>query len=191
MRFTSVLVHFRKATPALRLRAHPTERQIQWHGHRAHEPDWEPGSRFVAYTLTDGAGSAPLYVAFNSSYQPAAISLPDPGQGRRWKARWCLLTASDHLAGRRTVSCGRPRSERATRRSSSGSSLTPCLSLSAPLSVRPSVRPLQLLMDTALPTPYDIIATDISPDMRQARAGVTSLARFTPPKVPWRRGVLS
>lgn len=89
MRFCSVLIHFRKATPALRLRNHPTGSQIQWHGHVAGEPNWEPESRFVAFTLSDGTGSAPLYVAFNADYQPAVLRLPEPGTGRRWKV--CAL----------------------------------------------------------------------------------------------------
>lgn len=109
MRFCSALVHFRHATPSLRLRAHPTGQQMIWHGHQPNQPDWSEGSRFVAFTLAD-TGSPALYIAFNASHLAATLTLPNPGEGRRWK----------------------------------------------------------LLMDTALPAPFDIVATDIPADIREA-----------------------
>ena len=123
MRFCSALVHFRHATPSLRLRAHPTGNQIAWHGVQPNQPDWSETSRLVAFTL-NAADSPPLFIAFNASHVPAMLTLPDAGPGRRWK----------------------------------------------------------LLMDTALPPPFDIVATDIPAEIREARPRAPH-----PPSSPARR----
>ena len=100
VRFTAALVAFRAATPQLRLRAHPSGAQVEWHGHAAGAPDWSEASRFVAFTLRSGeAGGAPIYAAFNASHLPQLVTLPDAGSGRRWEARRPSLSPSARRGG--------------------------------------------------------------------------------------------
>lgn len=54
----------------------PSPCQVQWHGVRAMQPDWSPGARLVALTLTHSQpGQSGLYIAFNSSHLPVSRDL--------------------------------------------------------------------------------------------------------------------
>jgi isoamylase len=112
VRFVAALTAFRAGRPALRLRAHPTGEQVQWHGRAPAKPDWSEASRLVAFTLQEGPGGAPLYCAFNTSHLPVTLALPPPGLGRAWR----------------------------------------------------------LVMDTALPPPFDMPAEDVPAELRAAAA---------------------
>ncbi|KAG2454971.1 hypothetical protein HYH02_000797 [Chlamydomonas schloesseri] len=82
-RFVRLLIHFRRATPALQRTTFVTEKDIQWHGELPNTPDWTETSRLVAFTLHDGKGGG-LYVAFNTSHLPKLLQLPRWG-GRVWQ----------------------------------------------------------------------------------------------------------
>jgi isoamylase len=93
-RFVRRLIHFRRARPELR-RAHFVggDRDVQWHGEKAFEPDWSDGSRLVAYTLSPQpqglyenrrpGGEGGLYIAFNTAHYPRVLELPR-WEGREW-----------------------------------------------------------------------------------------------------------
>ena len=69
--FTAALIDFRKKNPCFRRTAFLTDKDISWHGHTPHTPDWGPTSRFIAYTQEG------FYLAFNAHYAPTDITLPE------------------------------------------------------------------------------------------------------------------
>lgn len=77
MRFCSRLIHLRHATPAMRLRVHPSPAQIAWHGSHPHQPDWTEGSRYVAFTLTD-AGCAVGRLRHPPPFPPGIVNPAAP-----------------------------------------------------------------------------------------------------------------
>jgi glycogen operon protein len=87
------MIAFRKGHPALRHPLHAGRRdgagflEVTWHGTRAWQPDWSPGSRALALMLRGGGGLGPedvLYVALNSFWEPLTFALPAAPVGRRW-----------------------------------------------------------------------------------------------------------
>lgn len=78
--FVSSLIAFRKNRSSLHQKKFLTSADIDWHGTTPGQPDWRPGSRFVAFTLKDL--NAPLYVAFNASYTEMEVALPSE---KKWK----------------------------------------------------------------------------------------------------------
>lgn len=72
--FVSGLITFRKKHSFLRQNKFLTKDDIDWHGTNPMEPDWGSHSRFVAFTLK---GEAPLYAAFNASFNSLSITLPN------------------------------------------------------------------------------------------------------------------
>jgi len=83
-RFCRLMNMFRACHPAFHLEEFPTEQNIQWHGHRPHEPMWEEDSRFIAFSLYT-PDDVPLYIAFNSNHLPAQLELPEPPANYRWR----------------------------------------------------------------------------------------------------------
>lgn len=81
-RFHRLMIQFRNQNPLLKRTDFIEKPDIDWHGHEPLKPDWEPDSRFVAYTLRDP--QSPLYIAFNAHFQDAPIHLPAPPPGKQW-----------------------------------------------------------------------------------------------------------
>lgn len=71
--FTAALIEFRKKHTSLHRTHFLTAKDIEWEGTSPLQPDWSNTSRFVAFRTKE---KQPLYVAFNSSHQPAKITLP-------------------------------------------------------------------------------------------------------------------
>lgn len=71
LNFVSQLIAFRKTLPLKD--GFLTDKDIEWHGVIPGHPDWNPSSRFVAFTLK---GKRPVYVAFNASLQKQKVQLP-------------------------------------------------------------------------------------------------------------------
>jgi len=88
LRFTRLLIAFRKRQPALRRRAFLDDSSIRWHGQIPDKPDFSPASRFIALAL-DGTrtGREPgddIYIAFNAAENPATIRIPKPPSAKQW-----------------------------------------------------------------------------------------------------------
>lgn len=73
--FLSALIIFRKKHRCFHREKFLQDKDITWHGHKPHEPDWHKSSRFIAYTIDQ------FYVAFNAHYHSASVELP-PGSWR-------------------------------------------------------------------------------------------------------------
>ncbi|XP_021277026.1 isoamylase 1, chloroplastic isoform X2 [Herrania umbratica] len=82
-RFCCLMTNFRRECESLGLNDFPTAERLQWHGHTPGMPDWSDKSRFVAFTLIDSV-KGEIYVAFNTSYLPVTITLPER-PGYRWE----------------------------------------------------------------------------------------------------------
>ncbi|XP_020265322.1 isoamylase 1, chloroplastic isoform X2 [Asparagus officinalis] len=82
-RFCRLMTKFRQECEALGLEDFPTAERLQWHGHQPGMPDWSPESRFVAFSLIDSV-KIEIYIAFNTSHLPVAVTLPDR-PGYRWE----------------------------------------------------------------------------------------------------------
>ncbi|KAK6247987.1 hypothetical protein QUC31_019552 [Theobroma cacao] len=82
-RFCCLMTKFRRECESLGLNDFPTAERLQWHGHTPGMPDWSDRSRFVAFTLIDSV-KGEIYVAFNTSYLPVTITLPEH-PGYRWE----------------------------------------------------------------------------------------------------------
>lgn len=76
LRFVQKLVHFRRATKALRRTEFLRDGDITWHGTHPHSPDWHSGYNFIAFVLH---GPDDLYVAFNAGNQNRTVHLPESG----------------------------------------------------------------------------------------------------------------
>lgn len=89
LRFTRLLIAFRKRQPALRRRGFLDDSSIQWHGIEPGEVDFSPSSRFVALTLDGGRTGrdpgADIYMALNAGDKPVKPLLPLPPSTRTWQ----------------------------------------------------------------------------------------------------------
>jgi isoamylase/glycogen operon protein len=83
-RFYTKMIAFRKTEPLLRRCEFLKKEDIDWHGHTPFQPNWDPSSRFVAYTLKDFGKEEHLYIAFNSESARPTIQLPDPPAHKKW-----------------------------------------------------------------------------------------------------------
>lgn len=84
--FVVQLIAFRKSNPQLRHPQFLTSEEIDWHSATPFKPDWSDQSHLVAFTLKK---DSPIYAAFNSSSEPASLTLP-PGEWRK-----TVLTSED------------------------------------------------------------------------------------------------
>lgn len=76
-RFVKQLIKLRKTVPQLRAREYLGGDRLQWHGEHPDRPDWSPGSRFLAFTVSGGAENpGGVYCAFNTSHYPKIAELP-------------------------------------------------------------------------------------------------------------------
>lgn len=90
-RFYSSMVAFRKAHSNLLQRSSfLTSTDIEWHGHKPLEPNWNPESRFISYTLKN-ANNEELYIAFNAHFEAASIELPTILSDKKW---YCIVDTS-------------------------------------------------------------------------------------------------
>ena len=92
-RFFQLMNHFRLDHPILWREKFLEDRDIVWHDWEPFKPDWEPHSRFVAFTLKDHETGHDLYIAFNSNYKPAVVTLPPLEGDRHWEL--VVNTAAD------------------------------------------------------------------------------------------------
>jgi isoamylase len=90
-RFHRLMIHFRLKNTLLRRKEFLGETDVQWHGIIPNEPNWSAENRFIAYTLCDKIHSEPLYIAFNTQFEPAHIKLPEPPPGKKW---YCVADTS-------------------------------------------------------------------------------------------------
>jgi glycogen operon protein len=95
LRFTRNLIAFRAAHPLLRSRHHPGSDPgadpavptVSWHGVRAGQPDWSPGSRLIACVRSaiDADGRTDLiYLAANAHWESHQLELPPLPPGYGW-----------------------------------------------------------------------------------------------------------
>jgi isoamylase/glycogen operon protein len=83
-RFYKLMIHFRKKHPILYRSYFLSDREIEWHGQRPLNPDWESEKPFVAFTLKCDRGEGDLYIAFNAHASATLLTLPSPRQGQTW-----------------------------------------------------------------------------------------------------------
>jgi isoamylase len=64
------------------------EAEINWHGVRLHEPDWQPSSHSVAFTMKASKERVFFHVILNAYWEPLTFELPSVADGgppwRRW-----------------------------------------------------------------------------------------------------------
>ncbi|MDR3624451.1 MAG: isoamylase [Chlamydiales bacterium] len=83
-RFMSLMIQLRKKHTLLKRGIFLTDRDIKWHGKKPYEPNWNPDSRFIAYTLIDQVLENNLYIAFNAGYETAQVNVPYPPYSKTW-----------------------------------------------------------------------------------------------------------
>jgi isoamylase/glycogen operon protein len=82
--FVSFLIHFRKNHAQLLCRNRfLKDSDIDWHGKKPLEPNWQSNENLIAFTLKD-TSRQDLYVAFNPSDSTKDIELPSPLIGFTW-----------------------------------------------------------------------------------------------------------
>jgi glycogen operon protein len=97
LRFTSNVVRFRAAHPVLHGAHHPNSidatdcghPEISWHGVRAWEPDWSPGSRLLGmmwcgHHIENGSPDY-VYVVANTHWEGHDVQLPPLEEGWHWR----------------------------------------------------------------------------------------------------------
>ena len=97
LRFTGNVVKFRAQHPVLHGAHHPNSidstdcghPEISWHGVRAWEPDWSPGSRLLGmmwcgHHIENGAPDY-VYVAANTHWDGHDVQLPALDEGWHWR----------------------------------------------------------------------------------------------------------
>lgn len=89
LRFTRLLIAFRKRQPALRRRSFLDDFAIQWHGIDLAKADFSPTSHFIALTLdgtrTGREPGADIYIAMNADFNQAKPMIPLPPSARAWR----------------------------------------------------------------------------------------------------------
>lgn len=88
--YVRFLIHFRKKHPLLRPKTFLTEKERQWHGLQPGQPDWEHDHHLIAFSLHYPDGTSGLFIAFNAAHTYQNITLPNPGEGKKWK--WVVNT---------------------------------------------------------------------------------------------------
>jgi isoamylase/glycogen operon protein len=84
VRFYELLIRFRHQHPILKRSEFLSDREVAWHGLMPLKPNWGKENRFLAYTLKNQKLKQPLYIAFNSYFEPVTITLPNPPAGKKW-----------------------------------------------------------------------------------------------------------
>lgn len=95
LRFTRLLIAFRKAHPALRRtefltgkgNEHSSRPDISWHGVRLGKPDFGPRSRSLAMLLAGEHAPMPdndIYLATNAWTEELEFEIPPPPDGSKW-----------------------------------------------------------------------------------------------------------
>jgi isoamylase/glycogen operon protein len=83
-RFFRLMIRFRTQHPLLMRTSYLTDQDVQWHGLQPLKANWGAENRFIAYTLFDHEHSEHLYIAFNATFDPVHITLPQPPSGKKW-----------------------------------------------------------------------------------------------------------
>lgn len=91
-RFYKKMIHFRKEHPLLRQNKFFSHEDIDWHGYKLFQPNWDQNNHFIAYTLKDRVHGNDLYIAFNSDHDPVTIEFPKNTQNKCW--HWIVNTAN-------------------------------------------------------------------------------------------------
>ena len=81
-RFYRLVIHLRKTYQLFHCTRYLTNEEVDWHGQKPFQPNWQSDIRFVAYTLKET--QAPLYIAFNAHNKALSIELPSPPSGKKW-----------------------------------------------------------------------------------------------------------
>ena len=93
-RFVRGMIRLRRAHPSLRGRRYllGTEvprtagdgGRVRWLGVEPDRPDWSPGSRTLAFTISGTEGDTSIHVAMNMHHAPVVFRLPEPRAGFAW-----------------------------------------------------------------------------------------------------------
>jgi isoamylase/glycogen operon protein len=90
-RFNKLLIDFRKRHKILRRSTFLTNKDVDWHGAEAFQPEWNSDSHIVAFTLKDHDHNKDIYVAFNAQDHAITLHIPPPPHMKNW--RWVINTA--------------------------------------------------------------------------------------------------
>lgn len=91
-RYYSGLIRFRIQSPLLTEAQFLTPEDIEFHGKKLGQPNWDKEDRMIAYTLIDRLEGNNLYVAFNASELPVQMELPSSSGDKNWY--WVVNTAN-------------------------------------------------------------------------------------------------
>jgi glycogen operon protein len=107
LRFTSLMIQFRREHPVLRSnrffehwdRVGSGFPDISFHGTQVWQPDFSGVSRCIAFRLDGAHASSPdntIYVAMNMYWDGLPYELPGPGEGKIWKVAVNTSMPSPH-----------------------------------------------------------------------------------------------
>lgn len=89
LRFTKLMIAFRKRQPALRRRTFLDSTSIQWHGFDTGQADFSTHSQFIALALdgsrTSREPGSDIYMAFNAHTNSVEAMIPLPPSARTWR----------------------------------------------------------------------------------------------------------
>ena len=89
LRFTRLLIAFRRRHPGLRRRSYLEAGPqgwpaIWWHGEQLNDADWSESSRAIAMHLPASGRDTDIYLILNMHWEPRRFELPALPGGRRW-----------------------------------------------------------------------------------------------------------
>lgn len=91
-RFYTMMILLRKRTSLFRHEKFLKNKDIEWHGVRPFEPDWDDAKNFIAFTLK-GTHSDDIYIAFNAHSEIVEVQIPEASSGKPWHI---LVNTSQH-----------------------------------------------------------------------------------------------
>lgn len=92
-RYYKKLIWFRKNNPLLQFDHFLTDKEINWHGLKVNQPEWDNDNKLIAFSLHSSSGIIGLYIAFNASHLEQTFELPAPGEGKKWQ--WIVNTSHE------------------------------------------------------------------------------------------------
>lgn len=94
-RFVRGMLRLRREHPSLRARRYLLGAEVpatvgdgarvRWHGVEPDHPDWSPGARTLAFTLTGAKDDTSVHVVINMHTDPVRFRLPAPRPGFTWR----------------------------------------------------------------------------------------------------------
>lgn len=91
-RFYRLLIHFRQKHLLLRHNQFYKTNDLEMHGAKLLNPNWDNEDQIIAFTLIDHLHGEDLYIAFNASQNAVEFELPPNTDSKKW--HWVANTAN-------------------------------------------------------------------------------------------------